>query len=263
MKNRNIIFTIGAMLIVIVMALLYMFKHDSIDESILNKNWYKYNYYTGYYEVLNISEKNITYTFPESTKYKNEFDGCSTYNYNKKNKTLVLDCSKNIKILEFNDESISLIVDGENEVFFKDINASLNYEFERVFNMSISQYNEEKSQVTEFIKISPNKISEIYNESNESLIVFMGDNCSNIECTIFKSTLEQWISVKEEVYFIDSNSITDLIAKKLNKINTDFSSNKDDYNDSYPTIYKVGNKKIYETYKIKCTGFNCTNYQLK
>ena len=48
MKNKNIIYIIGVFVIGIILTILYIFKYDKLDSTILNKNWYRYNYTNGY-----------------------------------------------------------------------------------------------------------------------------------------------------------------------------------------------------------------------
>ena len=54
MKNRDIINIIGFMIILLVIVVMYFFRYKSntIDEDIMNKTWYRYDYTTGYYEKI-------------------------------------------------------------------------------------------------------------------------------------------------------------------------------------------------------------------
>ena len=64
MKNNKIIVIVGVFIVLVSISLLYIFNDRSLDEKIFNKNWYKYNYKTGYYDVINISGDNFSYIIP-------------------------------------------------------------------------------------------------------------------------------------------------------------------------------------------------------
>ena len=87
MNNRNIICIIGVFIMGIILTLLYIFKYDKINNDILDKNWYRYNYINGYYDVFNINEYKMSYYRPSSENFTNTYDKCSNYRYNKKKKT--------------------------------------------------------------------------------------------------------------------------------------------------------------------------------
>ena len=73
MKNKNIIYIIGIFVITIILTILYIFKYDKLDNDILNKNWYRYNYTNGYYDVFNIDEYKISYYRPSNENFTNEY----------------------------------------------------------------------------------------------------------------------------------------------------------------------------------------------
>ena len=98
-----------------------------------------------------------------------------------------------------------------------------------------------------------NKINEIYNSDEYSKIIFMGDSCSTVECALSLDIIEKWINFDSNVYYIDSSSLNSKDYNNLSKLGNDF-------NDVYPIVYVVKNKKIVDKYKIKCNGFNCNMY---
>ena len=89
MKNNKIIIYVGLIIVLISISLLYIFNDRSLNDNIFNKNWYKYNYKTGYYDVININKDTFSYVIPTNTNESNPYDKCSRYNYDSKNKELI------------------------------------------------------------------------------------------------------------------------------------------------------------------------------
>ena len=172
MKNKNIIYIIGVFVIGIILTILYIFKYDKLDSTILNKNWYRYNYTNGYYDVFNIDEYKISYYRPSNDNFTNEYDSCSKYRFNKKSKSLILDCNKEIIIKKIEKNTITLLIDNEENTFFSNIDDSLNYEFNKFYGMSKSEYKKSKSQVLDLIKISNSNLLNIVKEKEYSKIIF-------------------------------------------------------------------------------------------
>ena len=84
MKNNKIIIYVGLIIVLISISLLYIFNDRSLNDNIFNKNWYKYNYKTGYYDVININKDTFSYVIPTNTNESNPYDKCSRYNYDSK-----------------------------------------------------------------------------------------------------------------------------------------------------------------------------------
>ena len=125
--------------------------------------------------------------------------------------------------------------------------------FYNIFNMSVSEYKKSKESVLDLIKVKSNKINEIYNSDEYSKVIFIGDLCTSIECTLGLDIIEKWINFDSNVYYIDSSSLNKNDYKNLKVLGEEF-------NDVYPSVYVIKNKKIVDKYKIKCNGFDCSMY---
>lgn len=253
MKNNKIIIYVGLIIVLISISLLYIFNDRSLNDNIFNKNWYKYNYKTGYYDVININKDTFSYVIPTNTNESNPYDKCSRYNYDSKNKELKLNCNKKLIIKEIKDDYIVFNVDKQDNYFYSSTLDSLNHEFYNIFNMSVSEYKKSKESVLDLIKVKSNKINEIYNSDEYSKVIFIGDLCTSIECTLGLDVIEKWINFDSNVYYIDSSSLNQNDYKNLKVLGKEF-------NDVYPSVYVIKNKKIVDKYKIKCNGFDCSMY---
>lgn len=263
MNNRNIICIIGVFAIGIILTLLYIFKYDKISNDILDKNWYRYNYINGYYDVFNINEYKMSYYRPSSENFTNIYDKCSSYRYNKKNKTIILDCNKEIIIKNNDKDKLILLIDGEENVFFNNIDDSLNYEFSKFYGKSMSEYKKSESQVIDSIKLPVNSLINVIKEKEDAKIIFMGNKCSSVDCLTSYDVIEKWLSVSTNTYYINSDELNNNITNTLYKINKDFSKDLDFYNDAYPKVIITNGGKIIDTYLIKCHGFNCSAFYNK
>ena len=253
MKNNKIIVIVVVFIVLVSISLLYIFNDRSLDEKIFNKNWYKYNYKTGYYDVINISGDNFSYIIPTNNNESDSFDKCTRYNYNSKKKEIKLNCNKSIYVKEINEDYIILNIDKVDNYFYLSNLDSLNHEFSKYFNMSIGEYKKSKNTVLNLIKINTSKINEIYNSDEYSKIIFIGNSCSTVECALSLDIIEKWINFDSNVYYVDSSSLNSKDYKNLNKLGNNF-------NDVYPIVYVVKNKRVVDKYKIKCNGFNCNMY---
>lgn len=263
MKNRDIVYIISVFLIGIILVILYIFKYDKIDESILNKNWYRYNYKNGYYDVFNIDEYKILYYRPNNENFTNQYDSCSKYRFNKKNKSLILDCNKEILIKNIDDNKITLLIDNEENTFFTNIDDSLNYEFNKYYGMSKSEYKKSKKQVLDTIKISNSNLIDIVKEKEYSKIIFMGNKCTSVDCVVSYDAFEKWVSVSLNTYYVDSDKLDNNTIKALNKINKSFLNDSNFYDDSYPKVIITNGGKIIDSYLVNCRGFDCTSFYNK
>ena len=223
MKDKITIIIFIVILFIIVLFNFKSYTNVKLDETIIDKNWYKYNILTGYYDILNISENNIKFIKPDDTNDLNKYDN----------------------------------FDNVNQKFFTNMQDSLNYEFEKYYKKSLSEYKKEKSQVAEVIKINDNKLLELVKEDKYSKIIFYGDKCSSIECTLVLNIMEKlYVADSSSIFYYNANEINNNLLKKLNKIDKKF------YNNVYPRIIIVKNNKIVDTYEIKCSGLNCTKYMI-
>ncbi len=263
MNNRNIICIIGIFIIGIILTLLYIFKYDKISSDILDKNWYRYNYINGYYDVFNINEYKMSYYRPSSENYTNQYDKCGNYRYNKKKKTIILDCNKEIVIKSSDKDKLTLLIDGEKNVFYTNIDDSLNYEFNKFYGKSMSEYKKSESQVVDLIKLPINSLINTIREKEDAKIIFMGSKCSSVDCLASYDVIEKWLTVSTNTYYINSDELNINITTMLNKINNAFSKEVDFYNEAYPRVIITNGGKIIDSYLIKCYGFNCSAFYNK
>lgn len=263
MNNKNYIYIIGVLIIGIILSILYIFRYDKIDELMLNKKWYKYNYINGYYDFFNLSEDKMFYYRPSNDNSFNSYDACSKYRYNKKSRSIILDCKKNIFIKYVSTNKIVLLIDGEENVFFTSIDDSLNYEFNKFFDKSMSEYKNSEKQVLDLIKISSTDLINYAKEKNYSKFIFIGNKCTSVDCIVTYDVIEKWLSTSTSTYYINSDEINDKIINLLNKLDKTFSKDEKYYNDIYPRVIITYAGKIIDSYSIKCQGFDCSSYYNK
>ena len=261
MKKNKYVYVILLMIAIIILMIINIFKYDSteLDEGISNKVWYRYNYNNGLYETLKITKSKIDYFKPTGTNNTNSLDNCTKFNYDKKNKILKLNCNKEIKILSFDSNSLTLEFDDKNQKFFLSIEDSLNYEFETYFEKSIIDYKKERNQVTDFSKINQNKLFEVIANDDYSKIVFIGNKCTSVDCVLILDIMEKWVSTNENIYYFDVNNINNNVINYFNRI-SDKKYNYDDFDTVYPVVFLTKNNKVVDHYELKCSGFNCTKY---
>ena len=183
MKNKIYSYVIVLMVFIIVLMIIRVLRYNylSIDKDIQDITWYRYNFNNGLYETLYINNGTIKYFKPTSTNNTNSLDNCTNYTYNKKSKVFKLNCDKEIKILDYDDNYLSIDFDGKNEKFFNNIEETLNNEFEAYFQKSMTDYKKERNQVTEVSKINEDKLYEVLKDEDYSKIVFIGDKCIGVE----------------------------------------------------------------------------------
>ena len=260
MKNRKIILIIFSMIILLIVSLFYYQKYyyDTIDYDIINKNWYKYDPLTGYYETLFF--KNDEFIYKTSDK-KNEYNNCSKYTYDKKNKTFVLDCGKKIKIQKIENNMLLLLLNKKEVSFYDNINDTLNNEFENYYKKNLSEYKKELNRVKELITVNFKSLLEILSSEDNGVIYTIGDNCSSIECTLVLETMEKIMAKKNNIYYLNINELSDDNLVYLNKItNNTFNIDREYYNGIYPKILVINKNQIIDEYNFICDGLNCSKY---
>lgn len=260
MKNKNIISVLLIIIVVIFIVVFSRAKLNKIDENIYNKNWYHYNHNTGFYDVINFNKNKISLNKPINSNDATNYDYCRKYTYDRKNNILNLDCNKQIKIIDINDDMINLEMDDRNYVFFTNIEESLNYEFDSYYSKSMVEYKKEKSQAKDFIKINSKKLMEVINGEDYSKIVFIGNKCTSVDCVLGLDVMEKWISTTENVYYYDVNDLNRDLLNRLNRIDSSLETKYDFYNDIYPLVVIFNSGKLIEKYYINCDGFNCSKY---
>ena len=262
MKNKGFIYIILTIIFAIIVCFFCIFRYsfNALDGKIINKKWYHYDNKTGYYNVFYVDGINLEYTLPGDD---NNFSLCNKFVYNKNKNSLNLNCGKNIYINEIYDDRINLTIDSKKNLFFDNIDDSLNYEFESFFSKSISEYKKEFNRIKEIIKIESKRFNDIINSSEEARFVFIGNNCSSIDCVLSLEIIEKWMILSENIYYVDINEFKDEDLINLNKLNEQFSVEKKYYDDVYPRVISYKNNQITDDYLIKCNGFDCSLYETK
>jgi hypothetical protein len=252
MKNNRIVIVVVLMICISTICCLYIYYNLPINENIKGISWYNYNIKEGIYNELKIDNDSITFY------YINSNQNCTKYNYNTKLKNIVLDCGITIHIKEVKDNYIVLVINNEENVFFKSPEETLNYEFEKFYEESIIEYTNSKKQVEEILKISVNKLKDIINQKDTSILVFKGNGCNNIDCTLLLGVLEKWNVDSQNVYYIDSSYFNEDTYNYLKSLNNKFDNYNSYYNSNYPFIIKLSNNVIVEGKEFTCNGFDCT-----
>lgn len=260
MKNRNIIFIIILICVCIVINILYLFDRGTIDSNIFNKTWYRYDFRTGYYEKIIFDEKEISYYKPMSVGQTSSYDKCSSYNYNIDENTYIIDCGKKISVLEVKENKITLNIDDNIYCFFNNIDDSLNYEFTSFFNMSMTEYKEDKINSTEVFEIDFMKFRTLYKTNEYSKIVFVDKKCETVDCITALDLYEKWVSLDSNIYFIDVNKLVKEDIRILNLISKDLTNIILNDTSMKPYVIVIKNRKILDQYEIDCKGFDCTSY---
>ncbi len=262
MKNKEYSYIVMVIIFLIVLAIInfFVFGFDTINNIILNKEWYHYDYTTGYYDILKIDKDNINYYNPNT---KDNYENCYKYSFDKKKDIINLNCGKKIEIKKISSNSINLVIDGYDRTFFNNVDDSLNYEFKKYFGKTIVDYRDEKSQVTEYSKVNSDKLISIIKEDNYSKIVFIGNNCTSVDCVLALDVMEKWIIKNPNVYFFDSNEIDNNLITKIENLKSNIITDKYFYNGIYPKVLIVKNGKLIDSYDIKCSGFDCNNLYKK
>ena len=246
------------MTVLIIVTIFYYRKYcySTIDSDIINKKWYEYDPLTGYYDVLYFENNRIIY----KTNNDNEFNDCSKYTYDKKNKILNLDCDNKIEIKEIKDSSLKVRINEEEKLFFTKIDDALNNKFERYYKKNLSEYKKEYSRIKEILNINYNSLLEVLSLDDNSMIFVIGSNCSSIECSLVLETMEKNMS-NNNIYYFNIDNISDNELKYLNNItNNKININRDYYNGIYPKVLITNNYNIIDEYDFICNGLDCSKY---
>lgn len=260
MKNKGIVYIVVTIILIIIVCFFCLFRYsfNTLDSKLVNKKWYHYDNLTGYYNTFYIDGTKFEYSSPENGSI---FSECNKYVFNKIKNELNLNCGKTINIEDVNNNKLTLSIESKKVVFFDSIDDTLNYEFESFYSKSISEYKKEMSRVIDLIKIDSKRLIEILKSGEKSKFIFIGNNCSSVDCTLALDIIEKWISLSENIYYIDINEFTDSELININKVNENFSVDKNFYNDVYPKVITFENDQIIDDYLIKCNGFDCSLYE--
>lgn len=260
MKNKSIINVILLLIIVVIIVVFSRSKLNSIDDNIYDINWYHYNHNSGYYDVIKFTKDSVSYTRPMNINEVSSYDSCKKYYYDRKNNILSLDCKKQIKFVEVKDNKLTLEIEDRTITFFKNINDSLNYEFESYYGKSIVEFKKEKEQAKDFIKINSKRLNEVINSSEFSKVIFIGDKCTSVDCALGLDVMEKWISTTENVYYFDVKDLNKDLLNRFNKINSELETDINYYNNIQPLVLIFKENKLVDGYYINCNGFNCNKY---
>ena len=262
MKNKKITYIIYFMIVIIIVTLFVLIKYYpiTVENKVKLKKWYNYETSTGYYNTIYFEDNKVTYNKPSNTNVRGKYDYCNKYTYDKRKRIFNLNCGEKIVLDSVSDKKLVLILNNKKKVFYDTPEKSLNYEFENYFNKSISEYKLEMQQNIELITVNYERMLEIIAEKENSTFVFIGDNCSSIDCSLFLDVLEKWISTNERLYYIDISKLDNKQIDKLSKTIKDFNTEKSYYNDIYPRIVIYKNNNVIDQYQINCNGFNCSKY---
>lgn len=253
MKNNKYVYiTIGILLLLTIISMILIFNSKDLDKSIKDIKWYNYDKETGYYNLLEIKNKELIF-LTKDKKYKN----CTKYRYNSKSETIKLNCKQNIKIDKYDENSLSIIIDNKEYKYFNSLEETLNYEFNKYYEKTILEFKQEKEQVVNLLKINPNDIENLYKQEDISSIVLYNSKCLNIECTLILNLLEKWNVETNNIHIIKTE---DLSQNNINYLNS-ITKEKIQFDFSYPYIITLGNNQVYLNKEIKCNGLSCSNWQ--
>ena len=263
MKNKGMFIVISSSIIVVLISIIYIFSLRNFDKKLLSNKWYHYDSKTGYSDILFFRDNDL-YIYKASDDNKtDDYTYCKNYKYKKSNKKITLDCNKTITLKSIKDNKVLVTINGEEFYYFSSLSESRKYEFKEYFGKTIVEYKNSKKATLDVIKINKTEINNLIKGNDYSKIIFAGSNCSAIECALLNDVVEKWISYSKDVYYINSDELEEKDLTNLYKINSDFKTDINEYNDTYPTVYVVGKGKIIDKYKIICTGLNCSLYYNK
>ncbi len=250
------------MIFVIIVTIFVLSKYSStsMDESLYNTIWYDYDIKTGYYNKFIIREKELDFYKSDNTHIQTLYDTCTRYSFDKRKGVYILDCNEKIRIDDIKEDSINIEINGKNYRYYSNPYDSLNYEFEKYYNQSISEYKIQRMQGIDFIKINYDRMMELLDINENQTFLIYGDNCSSVECALLLDVVEKWISTNENIYYVNISEFDNKQMIKLTKKNDKFLLDSSYYNDVYPRIVVTKKNKILDDYLFKCKGFNCSKY---
>lgn len=262
MKNKRITYIIYFMIIIIIATFFILVKYYpvTVEKKIMLKKWYNYETTTGYYNTIYFDNQVVTFNKPSNINVRGRYDNCNKYTYDKRKRIFNLNCGEKIVIDNVSDKKLVLIINNKKKVFYDAPEKSLNYEFENYFNKSISEYKMDMQQNIDLITINYERMLEVVAEKENSTFVFIGDNCSSIDCSLFLDVLEKWITTNDRLYYINIEELNDKQIDTLSKKIKDFNKDKEYYNDIYPRVIIYKNNSVIDQYQVNCNGFNCTKY---
>lgn len=206
-------------------------KLDLPSENILNSTFYKYNTSSGLYESIKLDSKKVTYIGEEL-----DLKGCSSYNYTSVSSIVKFTCGRAFRIIADTNEVLAINMNDNNYYFFKNKENSFEYEFNKQFGMTYSEYKSNKLNKEK--EINEEKLNELIDESNTSYVYIKNNKC-DYTCAL----IEEKLNSLNNSYYINLENIT-----REDLLNNVSESNK-------PIILTLGNKYVKKT-TINIKGFN-------
>ena len=208
------------------------------NSEILNKEFYKFDKTNSNYEVIEMLPDKINYTGDTLN------NSCKNYTYNAVDKTLKLDCGQVIEIVLENSDVMVLKINDETNYYFTDKEKSYEYEFKKIYGLTLEELKEKVSTLIEDKKINEAKLDELIKSDTTSYVYIKNPNYNNTYALI-----ENKLPELENSYYIN---VSDLTKEELTTASVTESGN--------PIILTVGNGYVKKT-TIKLKGITVDNLE--
>ena len=208
------------------------------NSEILNKEFYKFDKTNSNYEVIEMLPDKINYTGDALN------NSCKNYTYNGVDKTLKLDCGQVIEIVLENSDVMVLKINDETNYYFSDKEKSYEYEFKKIYGLTLEELKEKVSTLIEDKKIDEAKLDELIKSDTTSYVYIKNPNYNNTY-----ALRENKLPELENSYYIN---VSDLTKEELTTTSVTESGN--------PIILTVGNGYVKKT-TIKLKGITVDNLE--
>ena len=208
------------------------------NSEILNKEFYKFDKTNSNYEVIEMLPDKIKYTGDALN------NSCKNYTYNGVDKTLKLDCGQVIEIVLENSDVMVLKINDETNYYFTDKEKSYEYEFKKIYGLTLEELKGKVSTLIEDKKIDEAKLDELIKSDTTSYVYIKNPNYNNTYALI-----ENKLSELENSYYINVSALT---KEELTTASVTESGN--------PIILTVGNGYVKKT-TIKLKGITVDNLE--
>lgn len=208
------------------------------NSEILNKEFYKFDKTNSNYEVIEMLPDKINYTGDALN------NSCKNYTYNGVDKTLKLDCGQVIEIVLENSDVMVLKINDETNYYFSNKEKSYEYEFKKIYGLTLEELKEKVSTLIEDKKIDEAKLDELIKSDTTSYVYIKNPNYNNTYALI-----ENKLPELENSYYIN---VYDLTKEELTTASVTESGN--------PIILTVGNGYVKKT-TIKLKGITVDNLE--
>jgi len=223
-------------------------KSETVNENILNKEFYKYNKESGEHEILKFEITKLNYNGSSL-----DLNNCDSYKYNKVT-NIINTCNKSIRIVSSSDEQLVLNINNKNHYFYTTIEKSYDDEFQKTFQMTEENYKKEGEELLTPYKIDYNKLIQIFNSNIKSYIYFTND--SN-ESTLFNKSFLS-ITASPNKYVLNINELTKEQYDFLKANYTGLLNTLEEYTSPY--VIEIQNREVSNLLKIEIKGFNVNVY---